>query len=147
MVIQAGALGERGEIFILDMGEPVRILDLAQDLIKLSGYEPGKDIEIKYCGIRPGEKLYEEILTAEEGTTATKYERIYVGKPNGLNQSKLMEDLVYLEQCVSAEDKGKIVEKLRQMVPKYKPSQRWLQEIAAGIDEKLVTRVEIHEKW
>lgn len=136
LVIQAGALGERGEIFILDMGEPVRILDLAQDLIKLSGYEPGKDIEIKYCGIRPGEKLYEEILTAEEGTTATKYERIYVGKPNGLNQSKLMEDLVYLEQCVSAEDKGKIVEKLRQMVPKYKPSQRWLQEIAAGIDEK-----------
>lgn len=136
LVIQAGALGERGEVFILDMGEPVRILDLAKDLIKLSGYEPGKDIEIKYCGIRPGEKLYEEILTAEEGTTATKYERIYVGKPNGLDHSKLMEDLAYLEQCVSAADKGKIVKKLRQMVPKYKPSEQWLREIAAGSDEK-----------
>ena len=85
LVIQAGALGKNGEIFILDMGEPVRILDLAQDLIRLSGFEPEKDIKITFCGTRPGEKLFEEVLTVDEGTKATKHERIFVAKAT--NQS------------------------------------------------------------
>ena len=137
LVIQAGCIGEQGEVFILDMGEPVRILDLAKDLIRLSGYEPGKDIGIKYCGVRPGEKLYEEILTAEEGTTATKYERIYVGKPNGVDWRRLSDDLAYLEQCVSIGDKVGVVQKLQQMLPKYRPSEQWRQEIAASMDDSL----------
>lgn len=78
LVIQAGSMARGGEIFVLDMGEPVRIVDLAENMIRLSGLEPGRDIEIVFTGIRPGEKLYEEILTAEEGTRATKNSRIFV---------------------------------------------------------------------
>jgi len=135
LVIQAGGLGEQGEVFILDMGEPVRILDLATDLIKLSGFEPGKDIQIKYCGVRPGEKLYEELLTVEEGTTATKYERIYVGKPNGIDWSRLNADLAYLEKWVAVADKSKVVQKLYQMIPKFTPSSYWMQEVAVSQEE------------
>ncbi len=81
LVIQAASMGKGGEIFVLDMGKPVRIIDLARDLIRLSGFEPGVDIPIVTTGIRPGEKLFEELLTAEEGTQATMHERIYVARP------------------------------------------------------------------
>lgn len=93
LVIQAGAMAKGGEIFVLDMGKPVKIIDLAYDLIRLSGLEPEVDIEIKFIGMRPGEKLYEELLTAEEGTTATKHKRIFVAKPNGVNPA-VIEDLI-----------------------------------------------------
>lgn len=89
LVIQAGALVNKGEIFVLDMGEPVKITDLAEDLIKLSGYEPNVDIKIEYTGIRPGEKLYEELLTSEEGTKATKHERIFVAQPDDTSNIKV----------------------------------------------------------
>ncbi|HWQ43205.1 MAG TPA: nucleoside-diphosphate sugar epimerase/dehydratase [Desulfosporosinus sp.] len=85
LVIQAGAMAQGGEIFILDMGKPVKIVDLARDLIRLSGLEVDMDIKIAYTGIRPGEKLYEELLTAEEGTTSTKHQRIFVAKPNTID--------------------------------------------------------------
>lgn len=137
LVIQAGAMGEQGEIFILDMGEPVKIIDLARDLIRLSGLVPGKDIEIKFTGIRPGEKLYEEILTAEEGTNTTRHERIYVGKPNDLDPERFWQDLAYLEKWVTTADGIKVVEKLYQMLPKYTPSQWWSEQlIAAGLEEQ-----------
>jgi FlaA1/EpsC-like NDP-sugar epimerase len=80
LVIQAGAMGEGGEVFVLDMGEPIRILDMARDLIRLSGLELDKDISIKFTGVRPGEKLFEELLTAEEGTSLTKHKKIFVAK-------------------------------------------------------------------
>src|SRR5690606_20143572 len=123
--------GEYGEIFILDMGEPVKIIDLARDLIRLSGFEPEKDIEIQICGIRPGEKLYEEILTSEEGTNATRHERIFVSKPNDLNPEQFWKDLTYLEKWVSTADRFKVVEKLYQMIPRYTPSERWYKHLIA----------------
>lgn len=89
LVIQAGALAKGGEIFVLDMGEPVKILDLARTLIRLSGFEPEKDIDIIFTGIRPGEKLYEELLTAEEGINATTHQRIYVARPNGIDSTQV----------------------------------------------------------
>lgn len=89
LVIQAASMGNGGEVFVLDMGEPVRILDLARDLIRLSGFEPDVDIPIVYTGIRPGEKLYEELLTAEEGTQATLHERIFVSKSSVISQQAL----------------------------------------------------------
>lgn len=104
LVIQAGALAQGGEIFILDMGKPVRIADLAADLIRLSGLEPGQDIKIIYTGVRPGEKLFEEILTDEEGTTATRHNRIYVGKPSDLTMDELSFMLRKLEQIVFRRD-------------------------------------------
>ena len=81
LVLQAGAYAEGGEIFVLDMGKPVKIYDLAENLIKLSGYEPHRDIKIEVTGLRPGEKLYEELLMNEEGLTETKHEKIFIGKP------------------------------------------------------------------
>lgn len=94
LVIQAGAMAKGGEIFILDMGEPVKIMDLAKSLIKLSGFEPGEDIEIVITGIRPGEKLYEELLTDEEGVNATTHKRIFVAKPGKLDE-RLIEEIEY----------------------------------------------------
>ena len=80
LVIQAGAITKGGEIFILDMGTPIKIYDLARDLITLSGYEPDKDIKITYTGLRPGEKLHEELMFQEEGISSTKYKKIFVAK-------------------------------------------------------------------
>ncbi len=102
LVIQASVLAEGGEIFILDMGKPVKISTLAKNLIRLTGLEPEKDIQIVYTGIRPGEKLYEEILTNEEGLTATKHNRIFVGKPMDINLEQLLYQIDHLHQLVSS---------------------------------------------
>jgi len=80
LVLQASVLGEGGQVLVLDMEEPVSILKLAEDLIRLHGLEPYKDIDIDFIGLRPGEKIFEELLTSEEGTTATKHERIFIAK-------------------------------------------------------------------
>lgn len=96
LVIQAGAMAEGGEVFVLDMGEPVKIVDLAKDMIKFSGLEPEKDIQIKFTGIRPGEKLFEELLTAEEGSRATKHKRIFIAKPSLLDVSALGQGVLEL---------------------------------------------------
>ncbi len=94
LVIQAGAMGNGGETFILDMGDPVKIVDLAKDLIRLSGLEIGQDIDIQFIGLKPGEKLFEEILTAAEGTLATKHKKIFVAKP-------FVKDFVVLNKSIS----------------------------------------------
>ncbi len=123
LVIQAGAFAKGGEIFILDMGKPVKIADLAHDLIRLSGFEPNVDIQIKYTGVRPGEKLFEEILTNEEGVTATKHNRIFVSKPGEFSLEELEFMLKKIEQVVngkSGPEKAEDVKNiLKQMVPTY----------------------------
>lgn len=96
LVIQAGAMAKGGEVFLLDMGDPVKIVDLATNLIKLSGLEPGRDIEIKFTGIRPGEKLFEELLTSEEGSTSTKHKRIFETKPVDIDESVLITEILKL---------------------------------------------------
>ena len=104
LVIQAGALAGGGEIFILDMGKPVKIADLARDLIRLSGLAPDEDIKIIYTGIRPGEKLFEEILTHDEGVSATKHNRIFVGKPVDFSWDELQFMVRKLEQVIVRKD-------------------------------------------
>ena len=99
LVLQAGAYANRGEIFVLDMGEPVHIDDLARNLIRLSGFEPDVDIEIKYTGLRPGEKLYEEMLMDEEGLRSTANHLIHIGQPLRIDEEKLRRQLVLLEDA------------------------------------------------
>ncbi|WP_298202074.1 nucleoside-diphosphate sugar epimerase/dehydratase [Desulfosporosinus sp.] len=130
LVIQAGAMARGGEVFILDMGKPVKIVDLAQDLIRLSGFEVGVDIKIEFTGIRPGEKLYEELLTAEEGTTSTKHQRIFVARPSEVDVAGI-EGLVqmirergsHLEREEIVEELGRIVVGFQQL-PKGKEMER-----------------------
>jgi len=98
LVIQAGSMANGGEVFILDMGQPVKIVDLAKDMIRLSGLEPDKDIKIKFTGIRPGEKLFEELLTAEEGAAATQHKRIFVAKPCLVEIATLEREVLFLAQ-------------------------------------------------
>lgn len=108
LVLQAGAMGEGGEIFILDMGEPVKILDLAEDTILLSGLKPYEDIEIVFTGIRPGEKLFEELQTTEEAVTKTRHPKIYIGKIQEYQTTKVKEGLETLKQWVN--ENGNAVE-------------------------------------
>lgn len=101
LVMEAGAIGRGGEIFILDMGKPVKILDLAHELIRLSGYKPDEDIPIVITGIRPGEKIFEELLTAEEGSSATKWEKIFISKTDQhQNRGKIEERLRAIEKLL-----------------------------------------------
>lgn len=104
LVIEAGAIAKGGEIFILDMGQPVKILDLAEMLIKLSGFKPYEDIDIKITGLRPGEKLYEELLMAEEGLTSTENELIHIGKPVEINDKEFFTKLENLRLALKNED-------------------------------------------
>ncbi|MEF3302270.1 polysaccharide biosynthesis protein [Paenibacillus sp. GYB003] len=119
LVIQAGAIAKGGEVFVLDMGEPVKILDLAKDLIRLSGFEPGLDIEISYSGVRPGEKLFEELLTDEEGLASTKHNRIFIGKPAVIGKANLEFQLSLLEKALGKDDR-EIRRALKQTVPTYR---------------------------
>lgn len=123
LVLQAGASAKGGEIFVLDMGEQVKIYDLAVNLIKLSGYEPHKDIEIKITGLRPGEKLYEERLMEEEGLTKTANDRISIGKPLEIDDEKLFATLDKLyDEAYSESEKMKDL--VKELVPTYKIDRR-----------------------
>lgn len=118
LVLQAGSFAQGGEIFVLDMGSPVKILNLAEDLIKLSGYEPYEEIDIKFSGIREGEKLYEELLTDEENVTATQHNRIFIGKPSDLNRRHLELEILRLQR-VMADGSSSIKDIIDQIVPMY----------------------------
>ncbi|WP_288222195.1 nucleoside-diphosphate sugar epimerase/dehydratase [uncultured Clostridium sp.] len=120
LVLQAGAFANGGEIFILDMGEPVKIYDLACDLIRLSGFEPNKDIKIKITGLRPGEKLYEELLMSEEGLTNTKHKKIFIGKPTFTDIDILKEKLSELNEIVEKDNVNELILKIEEIVPTYK---------------------------
>lgn len=100
LVIQAGALGRGGEIFVLDMGEPVKIVDLARDMIILSGLRPDEDIKIEYTGLRPGEKLYEELFSDRENFAVTRHERIFVAPDTSYDEAVVQEELEYLQKRV-----------------------------------------------
>lgn len=122
LVIQAGAMAKGGEIFVLDMGEPVRIYDLARNLIKLSGFEPEVDIKIEITGLRPGEKLYEELLLAEEGLQATKNNKIFVAQPLYTDLAMLRRQIECLKDVVMG-NTDEVMEYIKVMVPTYQKAQ------------------------
>ncbi|HYK88422.1 MAG TPA: polysaccharide biosynthesis protein, partial [Acidobacteriota bacterium] len=126
LVIQAGSLGRHGETFVLDMGDPVRIVDLAKDLIEQSGLIPGKDIEIEFTGLRPGEKLFEELLlTAESGARSTKYPKIFVDKP-------IQYDWVILERALKSFEKAARTEETEEIYQTF-------QSLSIGYQRKVVS--------
>jgi FlaA1/EpsC-like NDP-sugar epimerase len=122
LVLQAGSMGRGGEIFLLDMGEPVKIVKLAEDLIRLSGLKPHEDIMIEYTGLRPGEKLYEELLLAGEDVSATTHEMICVAKSETFDKEVLTRQLETLFASAKAMELKKVVLLLQQIVPEFKPT-------------------------
>ncbi len=120
LVIQAGAMAKGGEIFILDMGEPVKIIKLAEDLIKLSGFEPYTEIPIKITGLRPGEKLYEELILDEEGVTATKHQKIFVAKPTNIDYKEFENKLKELRKTINDLSDDEIRSYIKRIVKTYK---------------------------
>lgn len=120
LVLQAGVYAKGGEIFVLDMGEPVKIVDLAKNLIRLSGYKVGRDIDIVYTGLRPGEKLFEEMLMDEEGLQKTENQLIHIGKPLEFNEEQFREDLKQLKTAAYDETIN-IREAVKKIVPTYMP--------------------------
>ena len=119
LVLQAGAYAEGGEIFVLDMGKSVKIYDLAKKLIRLSGYEPEKDIKIEITGLRPGEKLYEELLMDEEGLKSTKNKKIFIGEPSDIDFEDLKREIFILRDVALNKDKKALKEKMKEIVTTY----------------------------
>jgi FlaA1/EpsC-like NDP-sugar epimerase len=119
LVLQAAAMGNGGEIFVLDMGEPVKIVDLATELITLSGFRPGEDIEIAYTGARPGEKLFEELSIEGEGMLATKHPKIHIWKNIPKDRQTLRAEIAKMIEIAQTQDHDKIVEVIRQLIPEY----------------------------
>jgi FlaA1/EpsC-like NDP-sugar epimerase len=129
LVLQAAVIGEGGQICVLDMGEPVKIVDLARNLILLSGRKPDEDIKIEFTGMRPGEKLYEELSTLIEDTAPTTHEkiRIYVG--NGMQEGDMLAWLSLLRQICKSRDVGRLVLALKDIVLDYSPSMDLLKRV------------------
>ena len=119
LVLQAGAMGKGGEVFLLDMGEPVKIIDLARNMIRLSGLEPDKDIHIKITGLRPGEKKYEELLTSEEGTNRTNHTKIFEAALETVDRDWLMKKIGTFDSCETDMD---VIGVLQDIIPTYTPN-------------------------
>lgn len=119
LVLQAGAMGKGGEVFLLDMGEPVKIIDLARNMIRLSGLEPDKDIHIKITGLRPGEKKYEELLTSEEGTNRTNHTKIFEAALDTVDRDWLIEKISTFDSCETDMD---VIGVLQDIIPTYTPN-------------------------
>lgn len=130
LVIQAGAIAKGGEVFVLDMGDPVRIYDLAIDLIKLSGLKPHDDIEVKIVGLRPGEKLYEELLLEGEGLENTNYNKIYIGKPHEIDYQVLKKSFESLIRVIEEEDSEETVLLVKRIVPNYRDNEEVNEEVS-----------------
>jgi len=133
LVLQAGVMSKGGEIFVLDMGDPVRIVDLARELIRLSGLEPDKDVPIVFADPEPGEKEFEDLLTAEEGTVATRHDRIFAARGVIMDSALLLRRVQWMEECARNQDLGEIAGTLRELVPTYRPSEFLLSQVATPL--------------
>ena len=120
LVLEAGAMGEKsGEIFVLDMGEPVKIVTLAENVIKMSGLIPYQDIDIVFTGLRPGEKMYEELLQDEEGVRKTANSKIFIGSPLKMDADRFFTDLLELKAVAYENDRERLMKKIKVMVPTF----------------------------
>ncbi len=123
LVLEAASMGRGGEVYVFDMGKPVKIIDLANRMIMLSGLEPNRDVPIVVTGLRPGEKLYEEILADSENTIQTHHPKIFIAKVIGLDLDSIRTGIVSLQDCLLTSDRDCIVNNLQSIVPEYEPFQ------------------------
>lgn len=141
LVLTAGGMAKGGEIFILDMGEPVKIDDLARKMIRLAGLTPGRDIEIRYTGLRQGEKLYEELLSGE-GNLATDNQKIFIQIPEAVDEQALEQGIMELDQAAQKGASEEIIVALQSLVPEYHRGSRWSTTVSdASVDDKLLVAV------
>lgn len=131
LVLQASTMGKGGEIFVLDMGQPVRIVDLARNLILLSGLQPDRDIKVEFTSVRPGEKLYEELSTLEENTQPTYHEKVRIFAGNGVPEGGMARHIEALRQLCAARDAKELLLELKEIVPDYNASGRILRRLLA----------------
>jgi FlaA1/EpsC-like NDP-sugar epimerase len=129
LVLQAAVIGQGGQICVLDMGEPVKIVDLARNLILLSGLKPEEDIKVEFTGMRPGEKLYEELSTMLEDTAPTAHEKIRIFVGNGMPEGGMMEWIDYLRETCASRDAGRLVVALKEIVIDYSPGTHLLKRV------------------
>jgi FlaA1/EpsC-like NDP-sugar epimerase len=120
LVLEAAYMGRNGRIFVLDMGKPVKILELAENLIKMAGFIPYKDINIVFSGLRPGEKLYEELLMDEEGLMRTDNQKIFIGQPLKMDIDSFFDELISLKKEAYANDSDQMLRGLGHLVPTFK---------------------------
>jgi FlaA1/EpsC-like NDP-sugar epimerase len=132
LVLQASTMGKGGEIFVLDMGQPVKIVDLARNLILLSGLRPDKDVRIEFSGVRPGEKLYEELNTLDENTAPTFHEKIKIFTGAALSSEEMENRLETIRRLLEARDDRALLLELKDLVPDYNPSKHVLQRLLGG---------------
>ena len=138
LVLQAAVIGEGGQICVLDMGEPVKIVDLARNLILLSGLKPDEDVKIEFSGMRPGEKLYEELNTMDEDTAPTAHEKIRIFIGNGMPEGDILGWLETLREICQSRDTGRLVVALKEIVMDYSPSANLLKRVIAHRDRDVV---------
>ncbi|MFR1808908.1 MAG: polysaccharide biosynthesis protein, partial [Pygmaiobacter massiliensis] len=119
LVLQAASMGGAGNIYVLDMGAPVRILDLAENLIKLAGFIPYRDIDIVFTGLRPGEKLYEELMMDEESVQKTESKKIFIGAPLRMNRENFFDHLKTLKEIAYENDSERLLQFIAEMVPTF----------------------------
>jgi len=119
LVLEAGTIGDGGEVFLFDMGEPMKILDLAKKMIKLAGLTPGKDIELRFTGLRPGEKLFEELLNKEEEVIPTHNKKILVAKVVEYDFAKISESINTLIELAKENKDESVVKQMKRIVPEY----------------------------
>jgi len=124
LVLQAGAMGKGGEVYLLDMGEPIKILDLAKDLISLSGLVLGEDIDIKFIGLRPGEKLHEKLIAEKESLATTHHPKIFEVNSSPIKWDMLKADIEDFLTKVNNRDRGAILQMLQKIVPDYHPDKK-----------------------
>ncbi|MCR9012835.1 polysaccharide biosynthesis protein [Gabonibacter chumensis] len=154
LVLQAGALGHGGEIFVFDMGKSVKIVDLARKMIKLSGFEVGKDIHIVFTGLRPGEKLYEEVLNVKETTLPTVHDRIKIAKVREYDYRGVLEEINRLHSALETADSFMVVKQMKNIVPEFKSKNSVFESIDFQMEEEgmnkqmqgVLDRMEILEK-
>jgi FlaA1/EpsC-like NDP-sugar epimerase len=119
LVLEAANMGKGGEIFVFDMGDPVKIVDLAQSMVRLSGYTPGKDVKIVFTGLRPGEKLYEEVLFDDEQMQSTYNKKIRIAHIRPFNHKKVSSELLSLYKYATKMEDARVLKQMKRMVPEF----------------------------